>query len=37
VSSQVMLGLVLISVIVRLLAGAARRSLDRKADPPAVG
>ena len=37
VSSQIMLGLVLISVIVRLLAGAARRSLDRKADPPAVG
>lgn len=37
VSSQIMLGLVLISVIIRLLAGAARRSLDRNADPPAVG
>jgi hypothetical protein len=35
VSSQVMLDLVLIAVVVRLLTGAARRSLDRKAKPPA--
>jgi hypothetical protein len=37
VSSQVLLDLVLIAMVIRLLAGAARRSLDRKADPPAVG
>jgi voltage-gated potassium channel len=35
VSSQVMLDLVLIAVVVRLLTGAARRSLDRKVEPPA--
>jgi voltage-gated potassium channel len=34
VSSQVMLDLVLIAVVVRLLTGAARRSLDRKVEPP---
>lgn len=35
VSSQVMLDLVLIAVVVRLLTGAARRTLDRKVEPPA--
>jgi voltage-gated potassium channel len=35
VSSQVMLDLVLIAVVVRLLTGAARRSFDRKVEPPA--
>jgi voltage-gated potassium channel len=35
VSSQVMLDLVLIAVVLRLLTGAARRSLDRKVEPPA--
>jgi voltage-gated potassium channel len=35
VSSQIMLDLVLIAVVVRLLTGAARRSLDRKVEPPA--
>jgi len=35
VSSQVMLDLVLIAVVVRLLTGAARRSLDRRGEPPA--
>jgi hypothetical protein len=35
VSSQVMLDLVLIAVVVRLLTGAARRSLDRRAEHPA--
>jgi voltage-gated potassium channel len=35
VSSQIMLDLVLIAVVVRLLSGAARRSLDRKVEPPA--
>jgi len=35
VSSQVMLDLVLIAVVVRLLTGAARRSLDRLGEPPA--
>jgi voltage-gated potassium channel len=34
VSSQIMLDLVLIAVVVRLLTGAARRSLDRKVEPP---
>jgi voltage-gated potassium channel len=34
VSSQIMLDLVLIGVIVRLLTGAARRSLDRTSQPP---
>jgi hypothetical protein len=36
VSSQVMLDLVLIAMVVRLLTGAARRSLDRKAEPPSA-
>ena len=36
VSSQIMLDLVLIGVVVRLLTGAARRSLDRRAEPPAT-
>lgn len=35
VSSQIMLDLVLIAVVVRLLTGAARRSLDRRVEPPA--
>jgi len=35
VSTQVMLDLVLIAVVVRLLTGAARRSLDRRGEPPA--
>ena len=35
VSSQIMLDLVLIAVVVRLLTGAARRSLDRNVEPPA--
>jgi hypothetical protein len=34
VSSQVMLDLVLIALVVRLLASAAKRSLDRRAGPP---
>jgi voltage-gated potassium channel len=37
VSSQVMLDLVLIAVVVRLLTGAAKRSLDRRSEPPAGG
>jgi hypothetical protein len=37
VSSQAMLDLVLIAVVVRLLAGAAKRSLDRRSEPPAAG
>jgi hypothetical protein len=35
VSSQIMLDLVLIAVVVRLLTGAARRSLDRRSGPSA--
>jgi hypothetical protein len=34
VSSQVMLDLVLIALVVRLLATAAKRSLDRRSEPP---
>jgi voltage-gated potassium channel len=37
VSSQVLLDLVLIALIIRLLAGAARRSLDRRPQPPSAG
>jgi hypothetical protein len=37
VSSQVLLDLVLIGLVIRLLAGAARRSLDRRPQPPSVG
>ncbi len=37
VSSQVMFDLVLIAVVVRLLTGAAKRSLDRRSEPPAGG
>ena len=37
VSSQVLLDLVLIALVIRLLAGAARRSLDRRPQPPSVG
>lgn len=37
VSSQVLLDLVLIAVVVRLLTGATRRSLDRQPTPPEAG
>jgi voltage-gated potassium channel len=36
VSSQILLDLVLIAVVLRLLTGAARRSLDRRREPPAA-
>jgi voltage-gated potassium channel len=36
VSSQILLDLVLIAVVLRLLTGAARRSLDRRREPPAT-
>lgn len=37
VSSQVLLDLVLLAVVVRLLTGTARRTLGRKAAPPNAG